>query len=154
VIIRTARFGFVDIDEDKVIRLPRGLMGHEYSTEFCIITENPYATVKWLQSTTEPDVAVMIADPSQLVSDYGFDLSRVEVEYLDIKGHEDVAVVNIVTECLTPREGVIDLSNPIVVNKRTLTGLQVALEDERYIEGQARVRWSDTAPAEDQERAA
>lgn len=155
MIVTTGQFGIIEIDEDKVISLPRGLVGYEDSTEFCIITLSPDANIKWLQSIREPDVAVMITDPSLTVPDYGFDLSNTEIEYLGIKQYEDIAVVNIVDECLMVGEGIIDLCNPIIINVKTLTGLQVALEDERYIEAKARISLSDAYPVEkDEARAA
>lgn len=152
MIVETARFGTVDVEANSIIKMPRGMFGFEEETEFCLVQHRPDTVFRWLQSTARPDLAFVVVDPSHFFEDYGFRLSSVEAEYLGLDDPESAMVLTTVSVSPGESEVTANLAGPIVINAKSLTGLQVALEDERYSTRQSLLR--DDASGETLRRAA
>jgi flagellar assembly factor FliW len=132
MIVETARFGFVNVDPKSVIAMPRGMFGFEDEAEFCLICHEPNSAFRWFQSTTRPELAFVVVDPSIFFEDYSFVLSSVESEFLDLESPDDAMVLTTVRLARDSEEPSANLAGPIVINSKSLLGLQVALDDERW----------------------
>jgi flagellar assembly factor FliW len=132
MIVLTSRFGQVDVDEKSVIRLPRGLIGFDGVSEYCLLHHRPESAFRWLQSVTRPELAFVVIDPSEYFSDYDFELTTAESGYLGITKSEDALVLAMATIDRAKPEVTANLVGPIVINKNTLIGMQVVVDDERF----------------------
>ena len=144
MIVETARFGLIDVEQSSIISMPRGMFGFEDSTEYCLIQHGPDNAYMWMQSTADPGLAFVVVDPSQYFSDYAFMLSSVEAEYLDLNTPNDAMVLTTVNIEPGTLEVTANLAGPVVINSKSLLAMQVALDDERYGTKQVIVGLSDT----------
>jgi len=64
MIVRTTRFGDVDIAEDRVITFPKGLLGFADNKRYCLFEPNEDACFYWLQSLDDPTLAFVVTDPA------------------------------------------------------------------------------------------
>lgn len=131
MIVETARFGRIEVGDDSIIRMPRGMFGFEDETDYCLVQNKPDMVFKWLQSVTDPGLAFVVVDPSHFFDDYEFRLSSVEAESVGLTASEDAMVLTTVS-IAGPSEVTANLAGPVVINTKSLLGMQVALEDERY----------------------
>lgn len=154
MIIETTRFGQVTVDDDSLISLPRGIIGCEDAAEFCILREHPDSVFCWLQSTDRPDLSMMVVDPWEVAPDYHIELSCVEADYLNAHKSEDILALVIADATQDGNEVIINFSCPIIINSKSMTGLQVVLDGERPIADHPKPRKQDTGVADDVARAA
>lgn len=131
MLVRTSRFGEINIDESSIIKIPRGMLGFERFTRFCIIEHRVDSPLKWLQSIDQGDLAFIVTDPSQFFQDYEVEVSDPDVEFLEIQSPNEAVVMSLVT-INKDNEVTTNLLGPIVVNARTLVGLQVVLQNDNY----------------------
>jgi flagellar assembly factor FliW len=132
MVVETARFGRVEVDEKAVIRIPRGLIGFEQATEFCLLDHCPACSFRWLQCTATPSLSFVVIDPSAFFPDYAVDVSETEARYLGLDGASAPLVLALVTIDRQAAAATANLAAPIVVNPRTLVGMQIVLDAENY----------------------
>ena len=73
MVAETKLFGKIDIEDDKIIEFPMGIIGFEYLKNFAIIYDSERETrskISWLQSMEEPLLALPIIHPFELREDY------------------------------------------------------------------------------------
>ena len=71
--IESRIFGSIEIDDDKIITIPNGLMGFEQYTRYALAFDNEKQTkggILWLQSVEEPALAFPMLDPSKQMLQY------------------------------------------------------------------------------------
>jgi flagellar assembly factor FliW len=130
MIVRTTRFGDVEIAEDRVITFPKGLLGFSGSKKYCLLEPGDDACFFWLQSVDDPSLAFVVADPSQFIADYSVPIRPEQMAELGMEKLEDAQVfviVNKVGQVLTA-----NLQGPLLVNTLNLTGQQLVLADKRW----------------------
>jgi flagellar assembly factor FliW len=127
--IATSRFGAVAIEADDVVFFPLGLAGFEHARHWVLLADADNDAVAWLQSVTEPDVAVAVVSPRRFVPDYQVRVSRGQLAGLDLVSTEEAHVLAVLArhdEALT-----INLKAPLVINLEGRLGRQVITNDEQ-----------------------
>jgi flagellar assembly factor FliW len=117
----------VRVKTDNVIHMPAGLLGFEDIKRFVLLTDPEEAPFSWFQVLDDPSLAFLVLPPFQAVPEYLPDLSDEDVKYLGLKTPADALIYNIVT--LRPGHATINLKGPIVINRFTLRGKQVVLQN-------------------------
>ena len=99
---------------------------------YCLIDHRPESVFKWLQSTQDADLAFLMVDPSDVVTDYEVVLPDWDVEFLQLESENEAVVMTTVT--IDTEAGTIstNLLAPVVVNARTRLARQVILDSDRY----------------------
>jgi flagellar assembly factor FliW len=144
--IKTTRFGTVELEEDKLIHFPLGLLGFETKQRYFIIDSDEAAPLRWLQCADQPELAFLVVEPGLFFPDYTFDLSAEDREMLQIeKGDADVVVASLVVIPDDPTQMTINLMGPLVMNPEKRLGKQVVLHDSNYSTRQRLI--PDEAPA-------
>jgi len=128
--VRTTRFGLVEIAEDRVITIPKGLLGFSRQTRYCLLEPGDDACFFWLQSLDEPDLAFVVTDPSLFVQDYAVPIRPEQMADLEIERLEDAQVFCIVNKVDGALTG--NLQGPVVINTLTRNGEQLVLADKRW----------------------
>ncbi len=128
--IQTTRFGMVEIDDQRIMDFPKGMVGFPNCQRFALIQTNDEGVFFWLQSLDRPELAFVVCDPRTFVPDYRVPVKLEELELIGLESPEDaqvLVIVNKVDEMLTG-----NLQGPLVINAKNLTGKQLVLSDKRY----------------------
>jgi flagellar assembly factor FliW len=124
--INTTRFDVVEVEDEKVINFPRGVIGFKNLTRFCLL---PYKEpIQWLQSVDDPDVAFIVSDPFILFTDYAFKVEDFVEEYLDCNEIEDLMVLVILI--VEDNQLFANLRSPILVNSENMRAAHLFIEDD------------------------
>lgn len=131
--INTARFGELNIQEDKIFHFADGLPAFEDEHRFIILPFDDDSPYSFLQSVETPELAFLMTVPFVFFPDYEFVLEDDVMVALAIKGSEDMQVYTLVT---IPggniKEMTANLMAPVVINKETREAKQVVLDKSQY----------------------
>lgn len=114
--------------EQDTITFQRGLPGLGQSKEFSLfpIANNPL--FYYLQSTSDPELGLILIDPFPCFPDYTLELSDQDKKELELERKEDVLVFTTVT-VLGGGKLTTNLSGPIVINARRKLAKQLIIPD-------------------------
>lgn len=131
--IETRLFGIIDIEEDKIIHFPDGIIGFPDCKDFTLIFDEENGEKKkisWLQSLDEPVFALPVLDPLVIKEDYN---PVVEDELLTSMGSLTVENTFILVTVTAP-ENIEDLSvnlqAPVIINTDTRKACQIIISDD------------------------
>jgi flagellar assembly factor FliW len=114
MLIRTTRFGSLEVDARDVVRFPSGLLGLDDCKQWTLLADAQNGALGWLQSTTRPEVALAVVTPRRFVPDYQFRVYRSELNALRLERIQDAQVLVIVGK---GDHGVtLNLKAPVVIN--------------------------------------
>lgn len=133
--VNTRIFGEIDIQEDKIINFPGGIIGFPDLTDFALIHDaerDSQTPIKWLQSMQEPAFAMPVMDPLRVVADYNPMVEDELLKPIAITDPESVFVLVTLTVPKTVEDMSINLQAPIVINSDTKKACQVIVDTEKY----------------------
>jgi len=136
--IESTRFGQLTVDDDRVITLPRGLLGFPNHTRFALIQTGEENYFFWLQSIDEPNLAFVVTDPSIFFKDYEVPIreeTQADLQLSDASFAQVFVICNKVDEWLTG-----NLLGPIVVNAQNRLAQQVVLTEKKWTTRQPLLR--------------
>ena len=123
--INSRIFGKIEIDDNKIITIPNGLLGFEKYTRYVIAYDSDKESkngIMWLQCVDEPELAFPVMDPMFIIKDYR---PVVEDEWLAqigiFESDEELYVLSVLT-----------VKAPIVINISTRLGCQIIVNNEEY----------------------
>lgn len=126
--IQTSRFGEVEVADTSCFDMISPILGYDNEKKFVIIEHKDESSFKWLQSTTDPQLAFVITMAGFFGIDYTFELPEKTQEELDIQDAEDILVFNIVViPHENPRASTINLLAPIIFNIKNQKAAQTVL---------------------------
>lgn len=128
--VRTTRFGVIQIQDDRVITFPAGLLGFASHTRYCLLEPGDDACFFWLQSLDDPALAFVVTDPSLFVPEYSVPIRAEQMESLGLARLEDAQVFVVVNKVDTQLTG--NLQGPLVINTLTRVGEQMVLAEKRW----------------------
>ncbi|MGN0389165.1 MAG: flagellar assembly protein FliW [Wujia sp.] len=135
MVAETKLFGTVDIEEDKIIDFPMGIIGFENLRKFAIIYDierEERSKISWLQSMEEPLLALPIIHPFEIYENYN---PIVEDELMKNIGDPADVDVLIFTTLSIPSDltkMTANLKAPIIINANGRKGMQIIVENEDY----------------------
>jgi len=151
--IQTTRFGLISVDDDRIMTLPRGLLGFPSHTRFALIQTGEENYFFWLQSVDEPALAFVVTDPTIFFKDYDVPLreeAAAEIELSDTNFAQVFVICNKVDEWLTG-----NLLGPILVNAQNRLGTQVVLTEKKWTTRQPLMKLAgDAVQAQEPQRSA
>lgn len=133
--LNTRIFGEIDIQEEKIINFPGGIIGFPELTDFALIHDverDSQSPVKWLQSMQEATFAIPVMDPLSVVPDYNPMVEDELLKPIAITDPESVFVLVTLTVPKNVEEMSINLQAPIVINSDTKKACQVIVDTEKY----------------------
>src|SRR5262245_37376603 len=98
MIVRTTRFGDVEIAEDRVITFPRGLLGFAEAKKYCLLEPAEDTCFFWLQSLEDASLAFVVTDPSHFVPDYSVPIRPDQMSDLALTRLDDAQVFVVVNK--------------------------------------------------------
>mgnify|MGYP002510558427 FL=1 len=135
MLIQTKYFGEIDLTEDKIITLERGLFGFEEFKKYTILYDcekKDGANISWFQSVDEPTLALPVINPLLVKEDYN---PVVEDELLFGIGEiseENLVILLTMTVPANIKEMSVNLKAPIIINADTRKGAQLIVENQDY----------------------
>jgi flagellar assembly factor FliW len=132
VIIKTGRFGSLEISETEIIRMPFGLLGFPEQTKFCLVDPGDETLILWLQSLDNPNLAIPILEPKIFKTDYTVRLSAAELRELKLDNVNQSAVFTILTIGEDVAQMSANIRAPIVINLKERVAKQVVLQENEY----------------------
>ena len=130
MLIETTRFGRVEVDGEKLITFPGGILGFPDLKRYGLIQTSPDPVFFWLQSIENPALAFVVCDPLAFVEGYSVPIKAEDVKALrlrDLKGCQVFVIVNKVDGHLTA-----NMQGPLVVGSESLLAKQLVLSDKRF----------------------
>ena len=130
--IETTRFGTLDIDAQKVIGFPQGLIGFPEEKSFVMINHRGVESLAWLQSTRTPAIALPVVGVQAFAPTYP-DVSLEEAaKDAGLEGSpDDMAALAVL--CATEGAPVtVNLVAPIIIDAASWRGAQVILEGTKF----------------------
>ena len=130
MLIKTSRFGEIDVDETRIISFPKGLLGFPKYKQYVLIEAGEDSYFWWLQSIELPDLAFVVTDPSMFVPTYKVPLKPEQMQEMGIGSLDEAQVFVIVNK----RDQILtgNLQGPLVVHCGKRVGEQLVLSDRRF----------------------
>ena len=134
--INTKWFGIIEIGEDKIITFEKGLIGLDEFKRYTVVynTENSdEATIMWLQSIEDENIAIPVINPEIFMTDYD---PIVEDELLHSIGNIKTAELLVLVTLTVPSDITKMTSNlkaPIIINTDNLKACQLIADNQDYI---------------------
>ena len=128
----TRFFGEIEIDDDKIIKFEKGIIGFPDMKNFTLIFDQEAEdqnTISWLQSMDDADVAFPVLDPLVVCPDYN---PQVEDELLKPLGElreDNLFVLVMVTVPTEIKQMTGNLKAPIVINTDTKKASQLIIDN-------------------------
>lgn len=133
--IKTTRFGTIQIKEEKIIKMPFGMLGFPDKKKYFILQHRENSPFFWYQSIDDPGLAFVITNPFLFIPEYKIDLEPTLKEmswngdgnnsYLEL-----FIVVNIPRGM--PQKMTGNFIGPILINTKVYQAVQVVLSKSPY----------------------
>jgi flagellar assembly factor FliW len=132
MIIKTTRFGEIDVPAECVIRFADGLPGFPGETKFAIFPYEKDSAFSIMQSMDNPDLTFLLADPYRFYNDYAFELEDQIATSMGFSAENSPHVYTVATLKDTLEQMTVNLLAPIVVNWVKQIGAQIVIENKYY----------------------
>lgn len=135
MIAETKFFGTVDIEDDKIINFPMGIIGFENLKNFALIYDSEKeerSKISWLQSMEEPLMVLPVINPIDIIENYN---PIIEDELIKIIGDPADADILIFVSMSIPSDitkMTANLKAPIIINTVDRKAMQVIVENQDY----------------------
>lgn len=130
----TRIFGEIEIEDEKIITLEKGMIGFPDLNHFALIfdeeKEQKDTTIMWLQSMDEPDIAFPVMMPHVVKEDYDPNVSEAAIAPLGDLTPENTYLLVTVTVPRNIKEFSVNLKAPIIINMDNRKGVQLIVEDD------------------------
>lgn len=131
----TKYFGEVDIEEDKVLEFPNGIIGFENLHKFAIIYDierGKDVNVSYLQSLEEPLLVLPVLNPLVVLDSYNPMIEDELLVPLDMPKEDEIMVLLAMTVPADLTKMTVNMKAPFVINTRTKKGGQIIVENTDY----------------------
>jgi flagellar assembly factor FliW len=128
IIIRSTRFGNLEVPASSIIEFPSGLIGFPSAQRFVMFEHKP--PFSWLHSADDPNLAFVVVDGFEFGPDLTFK-PPIGDKDIDLKEGDEYAILVIVTVRPDPRQTTANLKAPLFVNLKNRKGVQIIYDDPR-----------------------
>ena len=89
--VETTRFGAVNVDDERLMTFPAGLLGFTAYKTYALLQPDSNGAFLWLQSVEAPELAFVVTDPTMWVADYQVPIRREQMQELSLESLDDAA---------------------------------------------------------------
>ena len=130
----TRIFGEIEIADEKIITMERGMIGFPNLNHFALIFDEEkgqkQTSIMWLQSMDDTDIAFPVMDPHAVKEDYNPNVNEEIVAPIGELNEENTFVLVTVTVPKKIEDFSVNLKAPIVVNMDNGKAVQLIVEDD------------------------
>lgn len=133
--VQTKFFGEVELDDNKVIEFPNGIIGFEDFKKFAIlydIEDDRDTKISWLQSLEEPTLALPVVDPLAVTTEYA---PMIEDELLKPLGNPadaDLLFLLVMTVPSDMTKVTANMKAPVIISTEERKGVQLIVDNADY----------------------
>ena len=134
MIITTRQFGSVEIDEEKIISMPKGMPGFSGKERYILFSHEEIDPILNLQSVDDPDLAFALMDPFLFMKEYAIDLdAAVQAMGWEVNQPEELFLYTIINASGDrPEEITANLAGPLLVHTGLNQAVQLVIADDQY----------------------
>ncbi|MDP4551443.1 flagellar assembly protein FliW [Alkalihalobacillus macyae] len=130
--IDTARFGEIDVHEERLMTFANGIPGLEHFKTYFLLPaddkdESPFY---FLQSTEESGLCFFLADPFSFYPNYEVNLDNGTLDQLELNEPKNALVLSILTVQGSLQDATMNLKAPLIFNTVARSGKQMVLKQE------------------------
>ena len=133
--IKTTRFGTISIKEEKIIKMPFGMLGFPDKKTFIILHHQENSPFFWYQSIDDPGLAFVIISPFIFIPDYKIDLETTLKE-MSWNGNGDNNYLELFVVVNVPRgmphKMTGNFIGPVLVNSKVYEAVQMVISNSPY----------------------
>jgi flagellar assembly factor FliW len=133
--IKTTRFGTISIEEEKIIKMPFGMLGFPDKKRFIILQHQEKSPFFWYQSIDDPGLAFVITNPFLFIPDYNIDLESTLKE-MSWNGNGDKSYLELFVVVNIPRgmpqKMTGNFIGPVLVNSKVYEAVQMVISSSPY----------------------
>ena len=130
----TRIFGEIEIADEKIITMERGMIGFPNLNHFALIFDEEkgqkQTSIMWLQSMDDTDIAFPVMDPHAVKEDYNPNVNEEIVAPIGELNEENTFVLVTVTVPKKIEDFSVNLKAPIVVSMDNRKAVQLIVEDD------------------------
>ena len=131
--IETKLFGKIEVDEEKLITFPQGIIGFPDLKDFMLIHDGEgKGSIRWMQSVQEPAFAMPVVDPLAILPEYNPDIEDELFKPLGGITQENMLVLVSITVPKEIEKMTVNLKGPIIINSESLKAAQLIIDDDKY----------------------
>ncbi len=130
--LTTRVFGEVEVDDNKIIDFPNGIIGFPDLKRFTLMHDEGGGSIKWLQSIEEPEFALPVMDPLIVCPDYKPVIDKKEVANIGEIDDQDILILVTVTVPHDLTKMTVNLMGPIIINSKDKKASQSIVDNEEY----------------------
>lgn len=131
----TKFFGEVELDDNKILDFPNGIIGFEDFKKYAIMYDEDSdgeVRISWLQSVEEPTLALPVIDPLAVLPDYAPMLEDELLKPLGESEDEDLLFLLAMTVPSDMTKVTANMKAPFIINAKTCKGIQIIVDNADY----------------------
>lgn len=133
--VQTKFFGEVELDDNKVIEFPNGIIGFEDFKKFAIlydIEDDRDTKISWLQSLEEPTLALPVVDPLAVTTEYAPMIEDELLKPLGDPADEDLLFLLVMTVPSDMTKVTANMKAPVIISTEERKGVQLIVDNADY----------------------
>ena len=133
--VQTKFFGEVELDDNKVIEFPNGIIGFEDFKKFAIIydiEDDRDTKISWLQSLEEPTLALPVVDPLAVTTEYAPMIDDELLKPLGNPADEDLLFLLVMTVPSDMTKVTANMKAPVIISTEERKGVQLIVDNADY----------------------
>jgi len=130
--INTSRFGLIEIEPEDILLFSRGLFAFENHRHWLLLADAHNDAVAWLQSVSDPEVALPTVSPRKFVPGYQVRILRTQLTPLELAALDHAFVLNVLSQ--NAGQLTVNLKAPVIVNLDRRIGRQIVTVDEQPLQ--------------------
>jgi flagellar assembly factor FliW len=127
-LLTSSALGALQVDESSVIDFPEGLLGFATLKKFILLEREDTAPFQWLQSLTDPHVALPVVNPHRIFADYSCSPTTEDLFSLGARSCSDLLMLVVAMIPDDPFKTTVNLKAPLLINYRNMLGRQIISE--------------------------
>lgn len=129
MLIKTTRFGTIEIEADDILLFPQGLLGFEDCRHWVLLADADNDSVGWLQNIARPELALAVVSPRRFVPGYEVHVPTSQMVALQLSEIDQAYVLTVISR----NDGhlTINLRSPLIINLDRRLGRQVVTSDDQ-----------------------
>ena len=135
MVAETKFFGTIDIEEEKIIEFPMGIIGFENLKKFALIYDSEReerSKISWLQSMEEPLMVLPVINPIDIIEEYSPIIEDELTKSIGDPADADILMFVTLSIPSDLTKMTANLKAPIIINTEGRKAIQVIVENEDY----------------------
>lgn len=136
MVAETKFFGTIDIEEEKIIEFPMGIIGFENLKKFALIYDSEReerSKISWLQSMEEPLMVLPVINPIDIIEEYSPIIEDELTKSIGDPADADILIFVTMSIPSDLTKMTANMKAPIIINTVNRKAMQVIAENEDYI---------------------